>query len=212
MVDLTNFWLQDHNCIYFCPVTSSIWWPTQSLLCSIFYQTCVQVSAGNLAARVVISTDRLQARFYLWSLLQYDFVKAQAHCHANPTVVFTYGSALETNSPRLNGPGDFFTYLFFVATVILVSHRAHPIQMRNCIGFGQYFSSLACRTRHRLFSSFFFLKPRIICPPSRKLAEAVPGTEEDHPCISYTHSFANFSGCMRCRNGGNTFEIASVIK
>ncbi|ODM23568.1 hypothetical protein SI65_01157 [Aspergillus cristatus] len=35
--------------------------------------------------------------------------------------MFTYGSALETNSPRLNGPGDFFTYLFFVATVILLT-------------------------------------------------------------------------------------------
>lgn len=135
---------------------------------------------------------------------------AQAYCHANLMVVFTYGSALETNSPRLNGPGDFFIYVFFVATVILVSHRAHPIQMRNRIGLGQYFS-FASRTRHRLFI-FLFFKPRIICPPSRKLAEAVPGTEEDHPCISYTHSFANFSGCMRCRNGGNTFEIASVIK
>ncbi|EYE99516.1 centromere/microtubule-binding protein Cbf5, partial [Aspergillus ruber CBS 135680] len=35
--------------------------------------------------------------------------------------MFTYGSALETNSPRLNGPGDFFTYVFFVATVILLT-------------------------------------------------------------------------------------------
>lgn len=66
-------------------------------------------------------------------------MKAQAHCHANPMVVFTYGSALETTSPWLNGPGDFITYLFFVATVILVSHRAHQIQMRNRIGSGQYF-------------------------------------------------------------------------
>jgi Derlin-2/3 len=53
--------------------------------------------------------------------------------------MFTYGSALETTSPWLNGPGDFITYLFFVATVILVSHRAHQIQMRNRIGSGQYF-------------------------------------------------------------------------
>lgn len=55
---------------------------------------------------------------------------AQAYRHANLMVVFTYGSALETNSPRLNGPGDFFTYVFFVAIVILVSQ---PIRSKCVI-------------------------------------------------------------------------------
>jgi hypothetical protein len=35
--------------------------------------------------------------------------------------VFTYASGLELNSPRFTQPGDFFTYVFFVAATILVS-------------------------------------------------------------------------------------------
>ncbi|KAK1148263.1 hypothetical protein N8T08_010072 [Aspergillus melleus] len=33
--------------------------------------------------------------------------------------MFTYSSSLETGSSRFSSPGDFFTYLFFVATIIL---------------------------------------------------------------------------------------------
>ncbi|KAE8132201.1 Der1-like family-domain-containing protein [Aspergillus pseudotamarii] len=35
--------------------------------------------------------------------------------------MFKYGSALETASPRFSSPGDFFTYVFFVATVITLT-------------------------------------------------------------------------------------------
>jgi hypothetical protein len=35
--------------------------------------------------------------------------------------VWTYGTGLELNSPRFGQPGDFFTYVVFVALVILVS-------------------------------------------------------------------------------------------
>ncbi|PTU17722.1 hypothetical protein P175DRAFT_0535469 [Aspergillus ochraceoroseus IBT 24754] len=61
--------------------------------------------------------------------------------------MYTYASKLETGSPRFTAPGDFFTYVVFVASVIMT--------------------------------------PRNICPPSHILAEAVPGNEEDHPCIAY---------------------------
>ncbi|GAB1212050.1 hypothetical protein ATERTT37_001177 [Aspergillus terreus] len=33
--------------------------------------------------------------------------------------LYTYSSRLETGSPRFTGPGDFFTYVIFVASVIL---------------------------------------------------------------------------------------------
>jgi hypothetical protein len=36
-------------------------------------------------------------------------------------LVWTYGTGLELNSPRFSQPGDFFTYVAFVALVILVS-------------------------------------------------------------------------------------------
>ncbi|KAH3534506.1 hypothetical protein KXV64_000807 [Aspergillus fumigatus] len=35
--------------------------------------------------------------------------------------VYTYGSALETGSPRFSSPGDFFTYVLFVAFVIMIT-------------------------------------------------------------------------------------------
>ncbi|PYI10083.1 DER1-domain-containing protein [Aspergillus sclerotiicarbonarius CBS 121057] len=35
--------------------------------------------------------------------------------------MFTYGSRLETESPRFSAPGDFFTYVFFVAFIIAVT-------------------------------------------------------------------------------------------
>lgn len=34
--------------------------------------------------------------------------------------VWTYSTGLELNSPRFSQPGDFFTYVAFVASVILV--------------------------------------------------------------------------------------------
>ena len=44
-----------------------------------------------------------------------------------------------------------------------------------------------------------------ICPPSHHLAEAVPGDEGDHPCISCRPVIRNQSlrACMRCRHGGS---------
>ncbi|KAL4890409.1 Der1-like family-domain-containing protein [Aspergillus ambiguus] len=35
--------------------------------------------------------------------------------------LYTYSSRLESNSPRFTGPGDFFTYVIFVASVILLT-------------------------------------------------------------------------------------------
>jgi len=42
----------------------------------------------------------------------------------DPYFLYTYGSQLETQAARFSQPGDFFTYLVFVATVILVSLRS----------------------------------------------------------------------------------------
>ncbi|KAI9782028.1 MAG: hypothetical protein M1816_002137 [Peltula sp. TS41687] len=36
--------------------------------------------------------------------------------------LYTYGSSLETESPRFSQPGDFFTYLIFVGAVILIAN------------------------------------------------------------------------------------------
>lgn len=44
-----------------------------------------------------------------------------------------------------------------------------------------------------------------ICPPSHHLAEAVPGDEEDYPCISRRPVIRKQSlrACVRCRHGGS---------
>lgn len=111
--------------------------------------------------------------------------------HANPPAVYTYSSALETGSPRFSLPGDFFTYVFFVGAVIMVS-----CGLICPISTDRAWRSLMSYFRHHpnffLSPLYFFSSPITshICPPSLILAEAVPGREEDHPCISYSTSFA----------------------
>ena len=84
----------------------------------------------------------------------------------NLSTVYTYGSKLETASPRFSQPGDFMTYLLFVCFTILVG----------------IFSPLV---------RFISLAPHIICPHSAiPPTTAVPGDEEDYPCTSAGPSFA----------------------
>lgn len=53
-----------------------------------------------------------------------------------------------------------------------------------------------------IFSSFWGeITPRIICPPSHLLAEAVPGNEEDHPCILLRSVIRNQSKGPVCGAG-----------
>lgn len=90
--------------------------------------------------------------------------------YTNLPTVYTYGSLLETGSPRFSSPGDFFTYVFFVGTVIVVSYGL-PCPFQCIVTF-----PLSCIHLTYL-------------PAQPNLAEAVPGSEEDHPCISLsTHS------------------------
>lgn len=90
--------------------------------------------------------------------------------------VYHYGSSLETGSARFSQPGDFFIYLIFVASVILVSGLIYPDSPAEP------------------FSSFYLLfhVTSHICPPSLILAEAVPGSEEDYPCISCSTAHSQF--------------------
>ena len=45
----------------------------------------------------------------------------------DPYFLYTYGSQLETGAARFTQPGDFFVYLVFVCTIILVSLAYHPL-------------------------------------------------------------------------------------
>lgn len=82
----------------------------------------------------------------------------------DPYFLYTYGKGLETEASRFSQPGDFFTFLVFVCIIIVV---------------GDHLSSIHSKP-------FPLREPRNICPPSQYLAEAVPGNEEDYPCIVHS--------------------------
>ena len=58
----------------------------------------------------------------------------------DPYFLWTYASQLELEATRFSSPGDFFTYITFVCSVILVSF-AHfpPLQARCSISFSLSF-------------------------------------------------------------------------
>lgn len=90
----------------------------------------------------------------------------------NRCAVFQYASDIEVNSPRFSGPGDFVTYVIFVAIFILVSGH----------------SFLASREgyKHGLYPilSSLFAKHLLNLPAQPILAVAVPEFEGDYPCTS----------------------------
>lgn len=114
--------------------------------------------------------------------------------------MFTYGSTLESGSPRFSIPGDFFTYVLFVGVVILVSDGiTYPQSLQS----ESYKSSLmASVVKRDLF--LYFPSHLAYLPAQHYLAEAVPGSEEDQPYTSYRSlSAVNPLDCMRCRMVGS---------
>ena len=88
--------------------------------------------------------------------------------------VWTYSTGLEKGSGRFSQPGDYFTYIMFIGTIILVCH--FYISKK---------STLFPYVDVALLSLFRITKETShICPPSHHLAEAVPKDEEDYPRIS----------------------------
>jgi hypothetical protein len=67
-------------------------------------------------------------------------------------IVWTYSNGLELNSPRFTRPGDFFTYLVFICTIIIVSQRPLILSF-SCLG-----------ARDVLRMSFCVLPPSYVFP------------------------------------------------
>lgn len=120
--------------------------------------------------------------------------------NTNGNVVFTYGSTLESGSPRFSIPGDFFTYVLFVGVVILVSDGiTYPQSLQS----ESYKSSLMASVVKRCLF-LYFPSHLAYLPAQHYLAEAVPGSEEDQPYTSYRSlSAVNPLDCMRCRMVGS---------
>jgi hypothetical protein len=124
--------------------------------------------------------------------------------------VYTYSSRLEVGSPRFSTPGSFFIYVLFVALIIMVSpdYLDFPDRIYLPHKFTLLSLSWCFIGPHSIFHT---LQTSHICPPSPILAEAVPGNEEDYPCIAYGTYFLILIGPCTCRLGGTTSEIACVM-
>lgn len=72
----------------------------------------------------------------------------------DPYFLFTWGKSVETNTARFPQPGDFFIFLMFVGSIIVV-RTASRSSVHTCV------------------TSY-------ICPHSLVLAVVVPGKEGDH--------------------------------
>jgi hypothetical protein len=98
--------------------------------------------------------------------------------------VWTYGTGLELNSPRFSQPGDFFTYVIFVALVILVSPLLWPYLVN--------FVPIALPP----LGAVSFLIHLEYLPAQSLLAEAVPEERKITPAAHTFTSFANLSKCL----------------
>ncbi|KAI9757276.1 MAG: hypothetical protein M1815_001634 [Lichina confinis] len=96
--------------------------PVSRTLALAAFTTSALVYSGILSGAWVVLYYSSLFKFppQLWRLLTSFLVTGPKFgILLDPYFLFTYGSALEVNAPRLNQPGDFFVYLVFCATVIL---------------------------------------------------------------------------------------------
>ena len=147
---------------------------------------------------------------FVWNLL------ARSNNGANLRPVFTYGSGLETDSPRFSLPGDFFTYVIFVATVILVSCELCPED--HCKNSTlEHINFILLKLPLSLFSYTFlsFLSISILftshyLPARPNFSRSGSWKRGRLPLLLAQSLHWSFRGCVRCGNGGIAFEIASV--
>lgn len=97
---------------------------------------------------------------------------------------WTYATQLELNSPRFSQPGDFATYVGFVAISILVS---------------------------RLSGRLFLFTHLVFLPGQNPVSDTVPGGEEENPYVAYCPIIRKIQkGCMWRRHGGGCFQKSCV--
>ncbi|RJE22127.1 Der1-like family [Aspergillus sclerotialis] len=102
-----------------------VFWSTPPVTRTLVALTCAQsvlVFAGVLNPYLILFSPNLLFKFppQIWRLCtsfmmtgpKWSFFFDLYHMH-------NFGSGLEKDSPRFSGPGDFFTYVVFVGTVIL---------------------------------------------------------------------------------------------
>ncbi|KIW76117.1 hypothetical protein Z517_10862 [Fonsecaea pedrosoi CBS 271.37] len=96
---------------------------TRTIVAAMFVESALVHSGLVSGMRIVYHTPWL-FKFppELWRLLSSFLLTGGGFSFVfDLYFMYTYASGLELNSPRFTQPGDFFTYIFFVATAILAS-------------------------------------------------------------------------------------------
>lgn len=116
----------------------------------------------------------------------------------DPYFLWTYASQLELEATRFSQPGDFFTYITFVCSVIMVS----DVPLLRSVDAHIFFSFLFI-----LFLSLLHSPP--LLPFQLILAETVPKWEEYYPCIVWALVIRKiYRAFGECGHGGISLEKA----
>ena len=114
----------------------------------------------------------------------------------DPYFLWTYASQLELEATRFSQPGDFFTYITFVCSVIMVSDV--PL-LRSTDAYFFFFLTLSV--------SLLYSPP--LLPFQLILAETVPKWEEYYPCIVWALVIRKiYRAFGECGHGGISLEKA----
>lgn len=116
----------------------------------------------------------------------------------DPYFLWTYSSQLELEASRFSQPGDFFTYITFVCSVIMVS----DVPLLRSVDAHNFFS---------LFRTSLFLlqHPPPLLPFQLILAETVPKWEGYYPCTVRALVIRKiYRAFGECGHGGISLEKA----
>lgn len=113
----------------------------------------------------------------------------------DPYFLWTYASQLELEATRFSQPGDFFTYITFVCSVIMVS----DVPLLRSINAHKYL----------FFLYLSLLHPPPLLPFQLILAETVPKWEEYYPCTVWALVIRKIIRAFgECGHGGISLEKA----
>lgn len=115
----------------------------------------------------------------------------------DPYFLWTYASQLELEASRFSQPGDFFTYITFVCSVIMVS----DVPLLRSVDGAQFLF---------LFTlPFSLLHPPPLLPFQLILAETVPKWEGYYPCTVWALVIRKiYRAFGECGHGGISLEKA----
>ncbi|KKA21843.1 Centromere/microtubule-binding protein Cbf5 [Rasamsonia emersonii CBS 393.64] len=146
--------------------------PVSRTLTALTFVQSALVYGGLLSGyRIIFSLDSiLKFPPELWRLATPFFLTGpQLNFLFDLYFIYTYASALETGSPRFILPGDFFVYVLFVGTVIMVSSSIrYASSATKAHAMSSHYTFEVDKKRNKEFASPIYVNPRS-CTNSTKL-------------------------------------------